>query len=50
MEVGFEECLDILMLCACCLSICILKRKHTRTYTDVYTHTHIDDESGTPKK
>jgi len=26
MEVGLEGCLDILMLCACCLFICTLKR------------------------
>jgi len=26
MEVGFEGCLDMLMLCACCLLLCTLKR------------------------
>ena len=26
MEVGLEGCLDMLMLCACCLFICTLKR------------------------
>ena len=33
MEVGFEGCLDMLMLCACCLLLCTLK-KHTHTHTD----------------
>ena len=30
MEVGFEGCLDMLILCACCLFICTLK--HTCTH------------------
>ena len=33
MEVGFEGCLDMLMLCACCLFICSLKHTHTHTHT-----------------
>ena len=44
MEVGLEVCLDMLMLCAWCLSICILKhtraRTHARTHTRTHTHTH----------
>ena len=38
MEVGLECCLDMLMLCACCLFICTLKRIHT------HTHTHRERE------
>ena len=33
MEVGLKACLDILMLCAGCLSICILK--HTLPVPDI---------------
>ena len=33
MEVGLEGCLDMLVLCACCLSICILK--HTLPVPDI---------------
>ena len=33
MEVGLKGCLDMLMLCACCLSICILK--HTLPVPDI---------------
>ena len=29
MEVGLEGCLDMLMLCACCLLLCTLKKTHT---------------------
>ena len=28
MEVGLEGCLDMLMLCACCLLLCTLKHTH----------------------
>ena len=34
MEVGLEGCLDML-LCACCLFICTLKKTHTHTHMDV---------------
>ena len=37
MEVGFEGCLDMLMLCACCLFTCTLK--HTHTGARARTHT-----------
>ena len=40
MEVGLEGCLDMLMLCACCLFICTLNT-HTHTQTHTHTHTHI---------
>ena len=33
MEVDLKECLDMLMLCACCLFICILK--HTLPVPDI---------------
>jgi len=33
MEVGLEGCLGMLMLCACCLFICILK--HTLPVSDI---------------
>jgi len=36
MEVGLEGCLDMSMLCACCLFICALKVKHTHTHTSIY--------------
>ena len=38
MEVGFEGCLDMLMLCACCLLLCTLKHTHTHTHTHTRTH------------
>ena len=37
-EVGLSGCLDMLILCARCLSICILRHTHTRANT--HTHTH----------
>ena len=38
MEVGLEGCLDMLMLCACCLFICSLK--HTHVHTNIRAHPH----------
>ena len=41
MEVGLEGCLDMLMLCACCLVRCTLNRHiHTHIHTHTHTHTH----------
>ena len=40
MEVGFEGCLDMLMLCACCLLLCTLKHTHRDTHTHI-THTQL---------
>ena len=51
MEVGIEGCLDMLMLCACCLFICTLKHtqthtnthnKHTQTHAHKHTQTHTN--------
>ena len=47
MEVGFEGCLDMLMLCACCLLLCTLK--HTHTHTDIYIMDAIDDTKNEEK-
>ena len=45
MEVGFEGCLDMLMLCACCLLQCTLKRTHTHTHTHTRTHTYTHTQT-----
>ena len=34
MEVGLEGCLDMLMLCACCLLLCTLNTRMTRKTMD----------------
>ena len=39
MEVGLEGCLDMLMLCACCLFICTLNT-HTPTHTQQVLTSH----------
>jgi len=41
MEVGLEGCLDMLMLCACCLSRYILKCTHTQTYVYIIVYFHF---------
>ena len=40
MEVCLKGCLDMMMLCACCLSICILKHTHTRARAHAHTPIH----------
>jgi len=45
MEVGLKGCLDMLMFCACCLFICILKHTHSHTHTVTFVriHTHTSN-------
>ena len=45
MEVGLEGCLDMPMLCTCCLSLCIYTHIHIHTHTHTITSIKMAERS-----